>query len=413
MDWFKPDIDKWQEIFNSIRRHKLRTILTAFGVFWGIFMLVIMLGAISGLQTSFVHSFRDDAVNSLWLFRGRTTKEFKGLNKGRFITFNNDDYKFLEEQFPEIEDLTGRFYLSGSNLVKYGDKALSFSTRAVHPGHKVLENTVMSSGRYISNHDLKTSSKVAVIGDFVRKDLFPPGEDPIGKEISIGDIIYKVVGVFTDSGGENEMRMIYIPISTAQRVYSGGDNVHQLMVSGGDLTTAQMTALESKIRQAFSIRKQFDPSDTRAMRIRNRAEDFEEFSSLFFTFSLISWIVGVFSIFAGVIGVSNIMLIIVKDRTKEIGIRKAIGATPGSIVAMILQESILITAVAGYLGMLSGISLVILVSGAEEEYFRHPQVDLGVIVIATTVLVVAGALAGLLPAYQAAKINPVKAIKSD
>jgi len=412
MDWFKPDIDKWQEIFNSIRRHKLRTILTAFGVFWGIFMLVIMLGAISGLQNSFVHSFRDDAVNSLWLHQGRTTKEYKGLNKGRFISFNNDDYKFLEEQFPEIDALTGRYYISG-NLVKYKDKALSFSIRAVHPGHKIMENTVMSKGRYISDQDLKTSSKVAVIGDFVRKDLFPPDVDPIGKEISIESIIYKIVGVFVDSGGENEMRMIYLPVTTAQRVYSGGNDLHQLMLSGGDLTTNQMKELEERIRKAFAIRKQFDPTDTRAMRIRNRAEDFEQFSSLFFMFTLISWIVGVFSIMAGVIGVSNIMLIIVKDRTKEIGIRKAIGATPGSIVSMILQESILITGVAGYLGMLVGISIIFLVSGAEEEYFRHPQVNLGVIGIATAVLVIAGALAGLLPAFQAAKINPVKAIKSD
>ena len=215
---------------------------------------------------------------------------------------------------------------------------------------RCLKILLWIKGRFISDHDLKTSSKVAVIGDFVRKDLFEEDEDPIGQEISIGGIIYKVVGVFVDSGGENEMRIIYLPVTTAQRVYSGGDQLHQIMVSGGDLTTEQMTELEEKVRVAFAARKQFDPTDTRAVRIRNRAESFEQFLVLFFTFSLISWIVGVFSILAGVIGVSNIMLIIVKDRTKEIGIRKAIGATPGSIVAMIIQEAVLITAVAGYLG---------------------------------------------------------------
>jgi len=406
------DYDKWQEILESIWKHKLRTLLTAIGVAWGIFILVLMMGAINGLQNSFEHDFRDDAINSLWIYRGTTSKDFNGLNQGRRIRFDNSDYDYIKNSFPEINTMTGRFYLSGDQLIKYKHEALSFNVRSVHPGHKVLENTLMIEGRYLNDTDIEENRKVAVIGKLAKKQLFED-EEAIGKEISIGEIIYKVVGVFYDSGGESEMKRVYLPISTAQTVYSDGQTVHQIMVDGGDLDLAGMVALEDKIRKGLAARKQFDPTDRRAIRIGNLAEEFQEFSGLFQAFNIITWIVGIFSILAGIIGVSNIMLIIVKDRTKEIGIRKAIGATPGSIISMILQESILITAVAGYAGMLAGIGLIYLASGVDSDFFRHPQVNLGIVVLATLVLIVSGALAGLIPAIKAARINPVQAIKSD
>jgi len=406
------DIDKWQEIFGSIRRHKLRTALTAFGVGWGIFTLVLMLGAIDGLVGSFTYSFRDDAVNSIWLWRGTTSKDFGGLNKGRRIQFDNSDYDFLKSNFKELDNVTGRFYLRSNLLTKYKKEALAYNTRAVHPGHKILENTQIIEGRYINENDIKKATKVAVIGKVVKEQLLK--DDPaIGTEISIGGVFYKIVGVFYDSGGENEMKNIYLPISTAQNIYSNGENIHQLMVAGGDLSVERMSELEEQIRLAFAKRKNFDPTDRRALRMNNRAEDFAEFSSLFAAFTILTWVIGFFSIMAGVISVSNIMLIIVKDRTKEIGIRKALGATPGSIIAMILQESILITGVAGYIGMISGVAIIYSMSGAESEYFRHPSVDIGVVITATLILVIAGALAGLIPALKAANINPVTAIKSD
>ncbi len=407
------DVDKWHEIFNSIRRHKLRTALTAFGVAWGIFMLVLLLGAINGLQNSFEYDFRDDAINSIWLYRGTTSLDYNGLNKGRRIQFDNSDYEYLQDAFPEIEDLSGRFYISSSELVKYKKNVLSLNTRSVHPGHKILENTDIINGRYLNQNDLDEYRKVAVIGKIAKKQLFGDDEEAIGKEIQIGQIVYKVIGVFYDTGGENEMKNIYIPITTAQRIYADGSRIHQLMISGGDLSIDQMAQLEDKIRVGMAQRKQFDPADRRALRINNLAKEFEQFSSLFKAFGAITWIVGIFSIIAGVIGVSNIMLIIVKDRTKEIGIRKAIGATPRSIVAMILQESIFITGMAGYMGMIAGIGIIALASGVESDFFRHPQVDLGIVVSATLVLVFAGGLAGLLPAIKAARINPVTAIKSE
>lgn len=410
MSWI--DVDKWQEIFNSIRRHKLRTSLTAFGVAWGIFMLVLLMGSINGLMNSFEHDFRDDAVNSLWLYRGTTSKDFNGLNKGRNIQFDNSDYDFLKNQFPQIDEMSGRFYLNGDQIAKYGDLSFSYNVRSVHPGHQILENTEIINGRYINETDIDEFRKVAVIGKLVKSQLMPDVDDAIGKEISIGGIIYKVVGVFYDSGGEREMKNIYLPISTAQKIYSDGNKIHQLMISGGDLSLEEMQKMENDIRVSFAARKQFDASDKRALRINNRAENFQQFSSLFRAFKVITWIVGIFSIIAGVIGISNIMLIIVKDRTKEIGIRKALGATPRSIVSMILQESIFITAVAGYVGMVAGIAIIALVADAESDFFRHPRVDLGIIIMATVILVVAGGLAGLIPAIKAARINPVHAIKS-
>lgn len=406
------DIDKWQEIFDSIGRHKLRTFLTALGVGWGIFTLVLMLGAINGLINSFDHGFSDDSVNSLWIWRGTTSKDYNGLNKGRRIQFDNQDFDFLSENFSEITEMTGRFYLSGDQMLKYENIASPYSVRGVHPGHKLLENTQMIEGRYLNDVDIDESRKVIVIGKVIKEALF--GDKPaIGKEINAGEITYKVIGVFYDSGGENEMNRAYIPMTTAQKIYADGKTMHQIMVDGGDLSMEEMGALENKIFAAFAARKGFDPTDRRALRINNRAEDYQEFASLFTAFSILTWIIGFFSIMAGVISVSNIMLIIVKDRTKEIGIRKALGATPGSIIGMILQESILITTVAGYIGMFLGISIIYAASGAESEYFRHPSVDVSVIIMATLTLIVAGALAGLIPAFKAANINPVTAIKSD
>lgn len=406
------DWDKWQEIFNSIRRHKMRTILTALGVFWGIFMLVILLGAGQGLQNGVAHEFRDDAINSVWVRRGTTSMPYKGLPKGRRVLFNNDNYDYLTG-FEEIDALTGRYYLQGGNqMVKYGEKSLSFPTVGVHPGHRVVENSIITEGRYINERDIKEIRKVVVIGLPVRRELF--GEkNAIGEMVTIGGIVYTVIGIYRDTGGEEEMRMIYIPMSTAQKVYAGTENVHQLMFTVGDLSVEETNELTEEVRNDLARQLQFDPKDRRAVYIYNQAENYQELMNLFTAIRIFVWFVGLGSIVAGVIGVSNIMLIVVKDRTKEIGIRKALGATPYSIVSMILQEAVFITALAGYLGLIAGIGVIYLIRELEVDYFRNPQVDLSVAVAATIVLVLAGALAGLMPALQAARIHPVVAMKSD
>lgn len=404
------DLDKWQEIFNSIRRHPLRTILTALGVFWGIFMLVILLGAGRGLQNGVEYEFRDDATNSVWIRRGVTSVPYQGLPKGRMIEFTNEDYELLADHFEEVDQITGRFYLSGDQAIAYGRKSLSYPVRAVHPGHRYLENTIMESGRYINETDVKEYRKVAVIGKVAEKDLF--GEEPsLGKEIRIGDIVYTIVGAYSDTGGDDEMRIIYIPVSTAQKVYAGTDELHQLMFTTQDMELPAIQQLLEEVREAFARRHQFDREDRRAIYIFGAAEEYEKFMNLFAAIRAFVWFVGLGSIVAGVIGVSNIMLIVVKDRTKEIGIRKALGATPRSIIAMILQESILITAVAGYLGLLAGVGAISLMESIAVEYFRNPRVDLGVGIAATLILVAAGAVAGLMPARKAAQINPIVAMR--
>lgn len=404
------DYDKWQEIFNSISRHKSRTILTAMGVFWGIFMLVILLGAGKGLENGVRNEFRDTAINSLWIRRGTTSLPFNGLPQGRPIKFDNSDYIYLRDNFPEIEHLTGRFYLPGDQLATYGGNTLAYPVRSVHPGHLYIEQSEVTSGRYINEQDIEQHRKVAVLGGTVVKDLFG-STDPVGKEIQLGKAIYTIVGTFYDAGGEYEMRVIYIPISTAQQIYGGTQQIDQLMASTGDLSLPAMKKLEESIRASFARRKQFDPADNRAIWISNIAEEYQQFVELFAMIKAFVWLVGIGSIIAGMIGVSNIMLILVKDRTREIGIRKALGATPGSIISLIVQESLVITGFAGYLGMAAGIGVIAGMSSIDSTYFRNPEVDPMVILTALLVLMLSGTIAGLMPALKAANIHPVEAMK--
>jgi putative ABC transport system permease protein len=384
--------------------------MTAIGVWWGIFMLVLLLGFGGGLKNGVDYQFKDDFVNSIWLRQGSTSIPYQGLPTGRRISFDNSDYDYLKNEFDGIEDMSGRYYLSGSTNVKYNNKSLSFNVRSVHPGHRVIENTIVIQGRYLNDKDISNFNKVAVIGKIVRDNLFDQ-EDPIGQEISINNIVYTVIGVFRDTGGEWEMRNIYIPISTAQKIYEGTDRIHQLIITGGDKDLDEMTKLEKEVWATMASRKQFDPADRRAMSMFNLAREYDQIQGLLRAINFIVWTVGIFSIIAGVIGVSNIMLIIVKDRTREIGIRKAIGANPRSIVSMILQESISLTAIAGFLGLAVGILVLHFAGTVESEYFRNPSVDLGLVITATIILILAGAIAGLIPARRAAKVHPVEAMK--
>ena len=404
------DLDKWTEIFNSIQRHKLRTTLTALGVFWGIFMLVLLLGAGQGLENGVNYEFRDDATNSIFVRRGFTSMPYKGLPKGRRIQFDNGDFDYLQEQFKDIEYMTGRFYLSGDQTIRYEGKNLLFPTRAVHPDHLHLENTIMEEGRYINQQDLDEIRKVCVIGRVVKREIF--GDAPaVGQELQIGSAVYKVIGEYYDTGGDNEMRIIYIPVSTAQKINNGTDKLHQIMFTTGNLPLDKVNELEDKVRLAMAQRHQFDVRDRRAVWMFNLGEEYQKIGNLLWAIRAFVWFVGIGSIIAGVIGVSNIMLIVVKDRTKEIGVRKALGATPRSIVSMILQESIFITALAGYAGLAAGVALLALMGSVEVDYFRNPSLNIWIGVIATIVLIIAGTLAGLMPAMQAAKIHPVEAMK--
>ncbi len=413
------DFDKWQEIFNTISKNKLRTFLTAFSVSWGIFMLILLLGAGSGLLNGVKEMFKDDAINSIWIRSGQTSIPYQGMQPGRKIQFTNEDHDEFKRQIDGIEHLTARYFMWGNYTVRYEKKFSSFQIRGCHPGHQYLENTIMTSGRYINDLDINEKRKVAVIGQDVVKTLFTEGEDPIGKWIDIAGILYKVVGTYRDEGSEREQQVIILPISTTQMAYNGGNDVHMLMFTVGDATLDESFAMSEKAETILRNKHKFSPDDNRAIHMWNNLENFQRFKDLFGGINIFIWIVGLGTIVAGVVGVSNIMLIIVKDRTREIGIRKALGATPYSIISLIIQESVVITLLSGYFGLLFGVSFIELVSyllkeyGADIPFFKNPEIELGTVLTATAILVIAGALAGYFPARKAANIQPIEALRDE
>ncbi len=408
------DVDKWQEIFNTIRKNKLRTVLTGFSVGWGIFMLIILLGTGQGLQNGVKGEFKDDAINSIWTSTGVTSIEYKGFKVGRRVEMDTEDFESVLRDVEGIEYYTARFN-QWSLQVNYKAESGTYHMRAVHPGHVYLENTEIQKGRYINESDLDEFRKVVCIGDLVASDLFKD-EDPVGQYVNIWGIPFKVVGVFYDDGSQWEQRVIYAPITTAQRVFGGSDRIDQIMVTTGDLPLEETMAMTEDIRQLLSSRLQVSPEDPRALRVRNSNEMFQEIANILSGIRLFVWFIGIFTLAAGIVGVSNIMMIVVRERTKEIGIRKAIGATPGSVIGLILLESVFITAISGYLGMIAGIGLLELVSSnlpPETPMFSDPNVNFGTAIRATLLLVIAGVIAGFIPARRAAAIKPIDALRDE
>ncbi len=411
------DFDKWQEIIETIRRHKLRTALTAFGVFWGICMLVLLLGAGNGLQNGVEYDMRDDATNSIWIRKGKTSIPHKGMKPGRPIDFKLEDFNAINHRIEGIEHSTPRNYVRGDFSVVYKNKGYSFNIRCTYPGHQFVENTVVPKGRFLNDKDIEDARKVAVIGHLVAETIFENEEEILGSYIQIKGIPFKVIGVFTDSGGQNEMKNIYIPWSAANQAFNHQNKVHQMMVTTGDLPVVVTESMTQQIRQILSERHQFSMEDKQAVHVFNNNERFQSILNLFTGIRGLVGFVGIGTLLAGIIGVGNIMLIIVSERTKEIGLRKALGATPNSIVSMILMESIFITSIAGYLGLLCGVGMLELINlliGPEGAgMFRNPEIDIGLALGATVMLIVFGGLAGYLPARKAAAINPIDALREE
>jgi len=406
--------DTWQEIWDTMRSNKLRSILTGFAVAWGIFMLIVLLGSGTGLQHGVEYQFRDDAVNSIWVRSGQTSRPYKGLQPGRQIRYRNADYQEVVSRVEGVEYSSARFWVFGSQQVNYGTEWGSFSIRAVHPGHAVLERTKVLHGRFINELDVRQYRKVAVIGELIREALF--GDQPaVGEEIRISGISFLVVGVFDDDGNDREREMIYLPISTAQRTFGGGDRIQQILYTTGDATLAQSETMVETTKTILAENHTYDPEDPRAAFVNNNVENFQRVLSMMNGIRLFVWVVGIGTLLAGVVGVSNIMLVAVRERTREIGVRKALGATPGSIVRLVLQEAILITAIAGYVGLLLGVVTLEGLSKALSgiEFIREPQVDFGVAVSATVLLVLAGTIAGYFPARRAAAIRPIEALREE
>lgn len=408
------DIDKWQEIFETIRKNKLRTFLTGFSVSWGIFMLIILLGSGTGLQNGVEEQFAGDAINSIWIGGGMTSMPYNGLKPGRFIQFDNSDYELIRKEIKNVENVSGRLDFWTSSPVNYKNEYGQFDLKAVHPDHRKVENVKITEGRFINDLDIEKCRKTAVIGRLAKDALFK-GEDPVGKYVKINGISFVIVGVFEDAR-DQEMMRVYLPISVIQKIFTGRDDIGVLtMTTSNGVSSDKSIEIADEVKMKLAEKHKFSPDDQRALWINNNAENYQEFQNLFNGIRLFIWIIGIGTIIAGIVGVSNIMLVVVKDRTREIGIRKAIGAPPHSAISLVMQESVLITAFSGYFGLVLGVVVLELADRfmPPNEFFARPEVNLNVAVSATLLLIISGALAGFFPAMRAAKIRPIEALREE
>ncbi|SEL51792.1 putative ABC transport system permease protein [Maribacter orientalis] len=411
------DLERWQEIFDTIRKNKLRTFLTGLSVASGIFILVILLGFGQGMQNGIAKEFEQDAATSVWVWPGVTTIEFKGMNPGRPIQLRNENYEFaatlLEDQ---IENKSPRIFVRNS-FVNYGNESLAYNVQGVSHQFQFIENEFISQGRFLNQQDEDTRAKVAIISNKINREVFKELESPVGEVLDISGISFKIVGVYGDIGGEREEDRIYIPISTAQQVFNGADKLNNLSytlppVEDFEAAVAQSIKFKNDLKSYLQKAHTVAPDDTSAIQIYNPMEEAKRFYSLMGGIKFFFWFVGVCTIIAGIVGVSNIMLIVVKERTREIGIRKALGAKPWSIVGMILHEAIFITAIAGFTGLILSMGLLEIVGPhVEVDYVLNPSVDFNVALTTVFVLIFAGAVAGFFPAWRAAKIQVIEALR--
>lgn len=412
------NLERWQEIFETIRKNKLRTFLTGLSVASGIFILVILLAMGQGMSNGVAKEFEKDATNRISVWTGVTSEEFKGLNPGRLIEMDNRDYDLAVQKNKDQIELKSGIFSRWGQLTSYKKESGSYRIEGVRGDYQFLENASLVMGRYINQSDINNFEKVAIIGNQVYLDLFQD-KAAIGEYIDIAGIVFKVVGVYTDPGGEREETRIFIPLTTAQRVYNAGDKLRSMAftLEKHDRYEDALAASEvfsAQLESDLKMRHTISPADNRAVNVNNTLENAKKFYDLNNMIRWFFWGVGICTIIAGIVGVSNIMLIIVKERTKEIGIRKAIGAEPWSIIGMILHESIFVTAIAGFMGLLFSMLLLEFFGPyIETAYISNPSVDFSVAITTVIILVIAGAVAGFFPAYRAAHIKPIDALRDE
>jgi putative ABC transport system permease protein len=406
------DVDKWLEIFHTIITNPLRTVLTGVSVALGIFILVVMQGLGFGLQNGVYQNMQDDAINSLYIHSWATSLPYKGLNAGREITYKNDDLQHVVDKYDEVTTYSGRMGMWGVAM-EYGSETQNFSLRGVHPGHLELERSIVTGGRFINAGDVADARKITVLGKTIVEDLFR-GKDPIGEYVKINGVLFRVVGTFEDPGSKWENRNAYVPITTAQRVYGRNDQIDMFMVTTGEMSLTESIEMAAEIDAYLKEKHVVHPDDKRAITVNNNNESFAEMVNVFTGIRTFIWAVGIFTLLAGIIGVANIMSIIVKERTKEIGVRKALGATPASVLGLIIQEAVFLTTIAGSIGLVAGVVLLeVLAMFIDHEFFTNPTINFGVCLGALILLIIAGALSGLLPAIRAVRIRPVEALRDE
>lgn len=413
------DIDRWQEIFDTLHKNKLRTFLTSLSVASGIFILVILLGFGQGMQNGIQKEFEEDAANRLWIWSQVTTKEYNGLNPGRRIEMRNENYDYINAVFDDdLEFRSPMFYVWNASI-NYKAESGAYQVRGTNDDMQAIESEDMVLGRYINQFDLDSKSKVAVISTKIERELLKGVEDPLQEYVQISGINFKIIGVYSDRGGERDEGKIFLPITTAQSVFNGGDVVANMAFTvkpqetfdkSVELSNKLQKEILTYLKQAHSVA----PDDERAINVYNALDDAKRFRTLMDNIALFFWFVGICTIIAGVVGVSNIMLIVVKERTREIGIRKALGARPWSIIGMIVHEAIFVTAIAGFGGLILSMALLEIVGpNVEVDYVINPSVNFNIAITMVILLIIAGALAGFFPAYRASHIRPIEALKDE
>ena len=416
------DRDHWREIYEALRANKLRTFLTAFGVFWGIFMLMVMLGSGNGLWNGVQASFTDGASNSFFIWSQRTGKPWRGLPMGRFVQLDVGDAEAIREQVPDAAVVCPRNQLGGfrgGNNVTRGDRAGAFSVVGDYPEIARIQSIRVETGRFLDRLDLEERRKVAVIGPRVRELMFGRNEDPLGAQIRVNGVYFTVVGLFKPRRSSSNVRdeqtqTIFVPFTTFRSAFNFGNRVGWFACTSRDGVPA--AAAEEKTLALLRERHRVAPDDSRAFGHFNFEEEFGKIQGLFAGIKILIWIVGIGTLAAGVIGVSNIMLVIVRERTNEIGLRRAVGATPLSIMSQVVFEALVLTSLSGYLGLVAGVGLIEgasrLLAGVEVEMFQNPEVSFSSAIETLSILVIAGILAGLIPARRAVTVSPVEALRA-
>ncbi len=420
------DYDKWQEILSTIRKNKLRTSLTIFGVFWGILMLILLLGSGQGLSNGMTRDFDRVGINTVGVWAEMTTKPYEGLLAGRTVQFTNEDTVALKRNIDAIEHISPQIQLGGwsgrqgPTSVTRNSKKGNFIIKGDNPEIRNIVNIQIKKGRFINDIDIKNKRKVAVVGDNIIKLLFKKGENIIGETINITGVSFTIVGNHKTLAAngfwtERDNNTIYTPFSTIQQAFNYRNRVEWYMF--GVRPNENSRELEGKIRAFLMKRHYIHPEDNAALGSFNSQDEYNQVQGLLKGIRVFVWFVGLCTLLAGVIGVSNIMMIVVNERTKEIGIRKSMGATPFNIVSLIMQEAVFLTAIAGYLGLLLGIALIELLRIAMRNMGEHmslisrPEVNLQAAGFALMIIIFGGLIAGILPAQKAASISPMEAIR--
>jgi putative ABC transport system permease protein len=413
------DLDRLDEIWVTITRNKVRSILTGFGVFWGIFMLIFMMGFGEALQKGMYKGIEGVATNSTFMMTNRTAEPYKGFNRGRFWSMRNRDVDVLLHSVPEIDVLSPVLFRWGSNVV-FGENTATYNARGVAPNYAQVENPFLSYGRYINEIDMLQRRKVCVIGTKIYEELFPTKENPLGEYIQINGIYFQVVGVADGIPqfwlGGRMAESIAMPFTTMQQILNQGDVIHVIAATVKPGFSAKM--LEEKMKEIIKANNSIAPTDQQAIYSWNLEEEFKKFQFLFLGIAILIWIVGSGTLIAGIVGVSNIMLVTVKERTKEIGIRRALGAKPIVIISQIMSESLLLTAIAGMLGLCLAVLClyfadVYWLQNTENMFLSDPGVSFGTAIASTIILLICGLIAGAIPTIRALQVKAIDAIREE